>query len=140
MTQHKLHILFLTSWYPSKVLPVNGDFIERHAEAVATLHRVSILHVITNPHAIKPIEIEIQKSSSKNAYIAYVKKSKNPFIKLIRFYKAYKTLLNKIGSFDIIHLNKLYPAGIVALFLEVFHKKQYLITEHWSGYQAPLNL
>ena len=137
--QNKLHILFLTSWYPSRVLPVNGDFIKRHAQAVGTLHNVTVLHAITDPKAVKPIEIEVQESSNITAYIAYIKKSKNPFIKLFRFYKAYSTLLKRINHFDIIHLNKLYPAGIVALFLKIFTKKQYIITEHWSGYQAHLN-
>ena len=140
MIQNKLHILFLTSWYPSRVLPANGDFIKRHAEAVATQHSVSVLHVITDPKAVKSIEIEIIKSSNKTAYIAYVRKSKNPFIKLFLFYKAYRILINRIGDFDTIHLNKLYPSGIVALFLKLFQNKRYIITEHWSGYQTPLNL
>lgn len=140
MTQEKLHILFLTSWYPSRVQPINGDFIKRHAQAVATQHNVSVLHIITDPKAKKSIEVDILKSYSLTEHIAYIKKTKNPFIKAFRFLKAYRILLKKIGHYDTIHLNKLYPAGFVALYLKFFYKKKYIITEHWSGYQTPLNL
>jgi len=42
---NKLHVLFLASWYPSRILKSNGDFIQRHAEAVALQHKVSVIHV-----------------------------------------------------------------------------------------------
>jgi len=44
----KLHILFLSSWYPSHVSPSNGDFIQRHAEAIATKHNVTVIYVTTD--------------------------------------------------------------------------------------------
>ena len=45
MNQEKpLHILFLASWYPSKKEPTLGIFIKRHAQAVATINKVSVLH------------------------------------------------------------------------------------------------
>jgi len=46
----KLHVLFLASWYPSRVLKTNGDFIQRHAEAVALQHNVTVLHVISDSY------------------------------------------------------------------------------------------
>jgi len=53
----KLHILFLCSWFPSRVLPTNGDFILRHAEAVATKHKVTAIHVITDEKLKSNIEV-----------------------------------------------------------------------------------
>lgn len=129
----KLHILFLCGWYPSNVLPKNGDFIMRHAKTVSAKHVVSVLHIISKPR-ISKTEIEVKKDNDLHTYIAYIKPSKNPFFKLYRFWFAYQALLKKIGGFDIVHLNKLYPFGLLALHLKKIKKLPYIISEHWTGY------
>lgn len=129
----KLHILFLCGWYPSNVLPKNGDFIMRHAKTVSAMHTVSVLHIISKPR-ISKTEIEVEKDNDLHTYIAYIKPSKNPFFKLYRFWFAYQALLKKIGGFDIVHLNKLYPFGLLALHLKKIKKLPYIISEHWTGY------
>ncbi len=137
MNKKKLHILFLCSWYPSRVLPNNGDFIQRHAEAVSLLHDISILHIISDVSLKKNIEIVTQKTNKIQTHIAYIKPIKNPIIKIYWFLKAFFILINKIEKFDIVHLNKLYPFGILALFLKWFYKKSFIISEHWTGYHQP---
>jgi glycosyltransferase involved in cell wall biosynthesis len=129
----KLHILFLCGWYPSNVLPKNGDFIMRHAKTVSAKHVVSVLHIISKP-GISKTEIEVKKDNNFQTYIAYTKPSKNPFLKLYRFWFAYQALLKEIGGFDIVHLNKLYPFGLLALHLKKIKKLPYIISEHWTGY------
>ena len=129
----KLHILFLCGWYPSSVLPQNGDFIMRHAEAVSSKHRVSVLHIISKPGLSKS-RFEVDKASNLHSYIAYIKPSKNPILKLFRFWFAYQQLLKQIGSFDLVHLNKLYPFGLFALHLKRLKHLPYIISEHWTGY------
>ena len=44
----KLSVLFICGWYPSRVSPYNGDFIERHAKAVSKKHFVNIIHIISD--------------------------------------------------------------------------------------------
>lgn len=129
----KLHILFLCGWYPSRVLPKNGDFIKRHAKAVSSQHTVSVLHIISCKDAAET-EIEIRKESGFNTYIAYVKPTDNPIVKLFRFWFAYKNLIGEIGNFDVVHLNKLYPFGFFALYLKKMKHTPYIISEHWTGY------
>ena len=43
-------ILFISSWFPSKIEPTNGNFVQRHAEAVSRLYDVEILHAIGDPN------------------------------------------------------------------------------------------
>ena len=129
----KLHILFLCGWYPSSVLPQNGDFIMRHAEAISSKHLVSVLHIISKPGLSKS-RFEVDKASNLHSYIAYIKPSKNPILKLFRFWFAYQQLLKQIGSFDLVHLNKLYPFGLFALHLKRLKHLPYIISEHWTGY------
>jgi len=133
----KLHILFLCGWYPSKVLPTNGDFIKRHAEAVSLKHQISVLHIISDKNSIQNIEIDYQEINGIATYIAYVKTSVNPITKLIRFYNAYKQMLRKIGPVNNVHLNTLFPFGLFALHLKWFKKIPFIISEHWSGYNKP---
>ncbi len=133
----RLHILFLCSWYPSRVLPYNGDFIQRHAEAVAIRHTVTVVHVVSDKTLKNPLEITDNTVNNIKTLIAYIRHSKNPIVKIYRFVKAYFTLLKKVKSYDVVHLNVIFPAGIMALFLKWFKGKKFIITEHWHGYHQP---
>jgi glycosyltransferase involved in cell wall biosynthesis len=134
----KLHILFLCSWYPSKVLPTNGDFIERHAEAVNLLHKISVVHIISDK-SISKSKIEINTINNVHTCIGYITHTSNPFLKLIRYFNMYKRLLTKIGDFDLIHLNVLFPFGLLALHQKITKKKPFIISEHWTGYLKSQN-
>ena len=133
----KLHILFLCGWYPSRILPTNGDFIQRHAEAVAIKHKVSILHIITDENLATKKEIEFAKINNVETYIGYVKKTKNPFLKWKRYVSMFKELITKIEDFQVIHVNTLYPFGWFAWYLNLTKKIPYIISEHWTGYHFP---
>ncbi len=133
----KLHILFLSSWYPSRVLPTNGDFVQKHAEAVATEHQVTLIQVITD-EKIKTIEFNESIINNVKTIIVYIPK-KNRIIKLYYFFKTYISEIKKIGHFDMVHLNITFPKGLIALYLKKIWRKPYIITEHWTGYQYPRN-
>ena len=110
----------------------------RHAETVSAMNTVSVLHIISKP-GISKTEIEVEKDNNLRTYIAYTKPSKNPFLKLYRFWFAYQALLKEIGGFDIVHLNKLYPFGLLALHLKKIKKLPFIISEHWTGYHLKEN-
>ena len=38
-------ILWLCSWYPNKIEPFNGDFIQRHARAASLYDDIYVIHV-----------------------------------------------------------------------------------------------
>lgn len=134
----KLHILFLCSWYPSKVLPTNGDFIQRHAESVNLLHKVSVVHIISDK-TITKTKIENKEINNIQTLIGYIKHTKNPILKSFRFFNVYKALIKRTDSFDLIHLNVLFPFGILALYQKLIKKTPYIITEHWTDYKFPLS-
>lgn len=127
----KLHILFLCSWYPSDEFPTNGDFIERHAKALSSIHKVSVLHIVSsNKNRITKDDI----TENLSIHIAYVKHTNNSVTKLFKFLKAYKSIIRSLESIDVIHLNVLYPFGVLALYQKMFYKTPYIISEHWTGY------
>jgi glycosyltransferase involved in cell wall biosynthesis len=42
--------------------------------------------------------------------------------------------VKKAGKFDIVQVNRLYPAGLFALYLKYTKKLPYIISEHFTGY------
>lgn len=136
---NKRNILFICSWYPSRVLEGNGIFIQQHAEAVQIKHNVHILHIITDKHCKQDIEYSSKTINGVSTHIAYLKYTKNPITKYYRYYKAYVEIWKKLPEIDINHVNVTYPLGLIALFENIKNKIPYIITEHWSDYQFPLN-
>lgn len=135
----KLNVLFLCGWYPSRVLPTNGDFIQRHAEALSLKHNVTVLHIITDKKSNKNIELTTELINGIETHIAYLKFTKNPIKKILYFRKAFLLILKKIDSLDIVHLNELFPFGIFSFYLKWFKKIPFIITEHWTDYKHPLS-
>ena len=133
----KLNVLFLCGWYPSKVSPNNGDFIQRHAEAVSLIHQVTVIHIITDKKTKKNIDYTSEKVNGIETHIAYIKYSNNPLKKIFFFIKAFKVLLLKFKYIDVVHLNEIFPFGVFSLYLKWFKKKPYIISEHFTGYHYP---
>jgi len=131
----KLHILFLSSWYPTRVSPTRGDFVQRHAEAVATLHKVTVVHIISDKSLRGKIEFSEFKKNKITTKIIYIPYTKNRIFKFILFFKTYIKTIKKIDFFNIVHLNVTFPVGIIALYLKWLKKKPFIISEHWTGYQ-----
>lgn len=121
-------------------MPTSGDFVQRHAEAISTKHKITVVHVVSDNSLQSRIKVDITVQNNVKIIIGYVPDFKNPFSKYYYFTKAYKQCLKEVGLFDMIHLNVSYPKGIVALYLKWFKKKPFIITEHWTGYQASRNI
>jgi glycosyltransferase involved in cell wall biosynthesis len=133
----KLHVLFLCGWYPSRISPTNGDFIQRHAEAVSLHHKVTVIHIITDKSLPTNIEIISKQENHITNHIAYLKSTNNPIKKIALFSKAFLAILKKTDSFNIVHLNEIYPFGIFSLYLKWFQNKRFIISEHFTGYHQP---
>jgi glycosyltransferase involved in cell wall biosynthesis len=143
-----IKVLFLSAWYPSRINPMLGLFVEKHARAVAKKCQVAVLYVQpcekTNPGNYK-IEI-INEKGFKQVIVYYNDSTKTPLIssliKIYRWHKAYRKGFREIkiyfGDYDLIHVNILTRTGIIAYFKKMFAGKPYIISEHWSRYM-PVN-
>ena len=82
----KLNILFLASWYPSKVSSQAGNFIRNHAQAVAQQCNVAVLHAVSREQD-QELEIESQQLEGVFEVVIYYKKikGKGPFAKRKKF-------------------------------------------------------
>lgn len=137
-------ILFLSAWYPTRIDPMPGLFVKRHAEILSDSFTIAALHAIplnkkSNIHEIEKTE----ENQVFNIIIYYpITKSKIPIIlhliKLIRFIKAYQMGLKEVHKYfglpDLIHVNILTRVGIIAYYLKIRYGVPYVITEHWTRY------
>ena len=135
-------ILWLCSWYPDKLDPFNGDFIQRHANAVALYNDIHVIYVAEDSTGkIKKTIKEIRKNDNLTEYIVYCKKNTSFLVKyfshirwLFIFKKAIRNYIVENGKPDLIHVQVPMKAGILALWVKKYHKIQYVITEHWGIY------
>lgn len=128
--QANKHILFISSWYPSKFEAQAGVFIQKQAKALALFCPVTVLHFELS--AVKTIQKEEKTSGNLHEIILHVPKSKISFIHALRFSNR---LLKNTKTISHIHLQMMQPLhGVIALYLSVVFNKALYLSEHWGGY------
>lgn len=141
MSDKKLHILFVASWYPNRNQPVLGNFIQRHAHAVSAYHNVSVVAAFTSDaHNC----IDEHHDGNLSEFIAHYPKIKDGdhVLTKVRKVKAYRKAMRELiqrsitkhGAPDIIHVHVAWPAALVVLPMAKELGKPIVLTEHWSGY------
>lgn len=135
----KYKILFLASWYPSRVNKVLGIFIKRKAEAMTRLCDVALIYVVDDP-SITNKTYELESTSENNVFTVrvYFKKSSNKIINLLlynfRFVKSYylgwRAVKSKWGYPELIHSNVIDRSGYIAMLFKLLKGIDYVITEH----------
>jgi glycosyltransferase involved in cell wall biosynthesis len=136
MSKTPLKILFLASWYPNKGAPTLGNFIQRHAEAVATQHAVTVLYVCLLEEQNEAWRIEESTVNGVKTIIVYGKKGGFRIWKKWQGFKKGVAWLDKKNhfDFDVVHQNVIWPDGWQAAWLKRKFALPFIITEHWTGY------
>lgn len=130
----KLKILFISSWFPNRLEPTNGNFVQRHAEAVSKLHDVEVLHAIGDFGLKTKFEIENKEINNLKINIVYYKNTKFPILNFLRRMKAYSIGYSQMEKPDIIHANILNTNLLFALWLKIKEQMPMVVSEHWSAY------
>ena len=120
MSNAPKNILFLSSWYPSKNHTTLGNFIQFHAEAVATINKVYVLYLSASENE-NSFSIDNKIINEVDTTIIYFKKNK--LKKYLDHLNAFKKgidylMKDKKVNFDCIHMNIIHPSGWQALYLK----------------------
>ncbi|HNW89748.1 MAG TPA: glycosyltransferase [Bacteroidales bacterium] len=140
MESRRLNILFISSWYPTRIGPTAGNFVQKHAEAAALYAHVDVLHVALDRSLGKKYEYQQELRNNVTSHIIYLRypKINLPLFKLFRYVHAYffgyKKMYAKSEKPDIVHANVLVPVGLIAFLFHVIKKIPYVISEHWTAY------
>ncbi len=136
-------ILWLCSWYPNRVDPFDGDFIQRHAKAAALYNDIYVIRVVPDDkgNITDSVKNEIQKREGLTEQIIYFKKSPSwlgkaiAINKWLRLYKkAIKQYIHENGKPDLVHVHVPIKAGILALWMKHEFGIPIVVTEHLGIY------
>jgi len=145
------NILWLASWYPNELNPIDGDFIQRHARAVSLIHKVDVIFIKKDEKGkiTKKVKKQAHKSGNLTETIIYYKpfktglRSLDKIISHARYKKLYKQALQKYmkvnGKPSFVHVHVAMKAGIIALWLKKKFGIPFILSEHWSGYFPETN-
>lgn len=146
MLKNEPFILWLVSWYPNKLTPYDGDFIQRHARAVSAFVPIHVLHLVRDKDKKVTDSVFIDEKqignltetiiyySSKDSFFRIADKffSVQKFRFLYRKYISGLLQKNKIPSF--VHVHIALKAGPIAEWIKKKYKIPYFLTEHWTIY------
>lgn len=140
-----MKLLWLASWYPDEYEPTNGDFVQRHAKAVAQLMPVDVIHVVQAGKDFGSLsKVVLNDEGNLHEFIHYFsfKKKGIAWLDKIRYNETYlryyKNILHQYikekGKPDIIHVHVPMKAGIIALKFSKQFSIPYIVSEHSSLY------
>ena len=134
-----MRILFISSWWPTRVHPAHGNFIQKHARLVGRRHDVTVI-AIQEDTRLGPTEIEA-KDVSHNGYreiiIYYGRPScslsiVHPMLRARAYWAGLRQLRGggRIMRPDVIHGHILIDGGIAAALVGRWWNRPVVITEH----------
>ncbi len=137
-------ILWLPSWYPDKLKPFEGDFIQRHAQAAALYNKIYIIKVVPDEKGLvtKSLKTEINNQHNLTEEIIYFGKSPSFLGRIIANFKrkkiyrmAIREYIKQNGKPFLVHIHVVTLASMPAVWLNRKFNIPFLISEHWTIYQ-----
>jgi glycosyltransferase involved in cell wall biosynthesis len=135
-------VLKLCGWYPSRVDALSGDFVQRHAIAIATQVKTVVLFAQKDPTLkTRNFELVQQQHENLHEFIYYYPKrnvadtfwSQWYYLKILKHFL--KHLLSEHGEPLLVHVNIVWRAAIWALYLYRRFNWPFVITENSTEYQ-----
>ena len=132
-------VLVIPSWYPSANSPTAGIFIQQQVRALAVLADVAVVHVDAGTAAFDPVacvedgvtvvRAGVLASGLLDRYFGYRRAG----------LAALDTLREVWGNPEIVHVQALFPAAMIARDIKRRLGTPYVVTEHSEEYLASSN-
>jgi glycosyltransferase involved in cell wall biosynthesis len=141
-----MKVLWLASWYPNKYEPVNGDFVQRHAKAVAQYLPIDVIHVVQlgkdlakenfeNTHQQHPLREFIYGFAFKKIGIGWIDKIRYNLVYQQFYVKKLEQYFHQFGKPDLIHVHVPMKAGLAALQIKRKYNIPFIVSEQASYYE-----
>lgn len=149
MLTSKIHLLFISSWFPDRENPSLGNFVVKHLEILTEVTNLTLLQVEKIQDCDKRFQIEVSEQNGyRKVHVLYSASGGflSKYLNLIRYIRAYYQGWKKVNTYygkpEIIHANVLYPVGIICLLAKYIYGLPYVVSEHWTVYMKsdPVNL
>lgn len=129
-------VLVIASWYPSIDSPTAGVFIQQQVLALSAVADVAVLHVEWGPSSFAPVlSIEdgvtvvragVRDTGLVSRFLGYRRVGR----------VAFRALRQSWGDPEIVHVQALFPAAMIARDIKRRLKVPYVVTEHSEEYLA----
>jgi len=141
-----MKVLWLASWYPNQINPYEGDFVQRHARAVAAYSDVTVVYLSQAGETLtinnsEFIEQEKDNVVEKIAFFKFKKTGVKWLDKIkynIIYYRTYKKIITAYikanGRPDLVHVHVPMKAGMIAIWVKRHWRIPYIVSEHSSLY------
>ena len=130
------NVLFLSSWYPSRVHTTLGNFVRYHALAASKYNSINVLYIVADDN-VTDYEIKYFQDHELKTTIVYFKRGIFKYLNyFVAFTKGFHFVKEKNKlKFDIVHMNIMHPGIWQALYLKWRYKIPYVVSENWHGFQ-----
>ena len=138
------YILWLPSWYPNKLAPFDGDFIQRHARAAALFNNILVIHAVPDEKGryTRNVEESLNVEGTLTEHIIYFKRPGGPFGRVQAFLKWNKLLKESIRRFieengkpHLVHVHVPMKGGLIARWMKRRYGVSYVVSEHSTHYK-----
>ena len=136
------YILMFSKWYPNKMDPQFGVFIQKQAQAISAKRDIIVYssHAHSDPDQ-KLFSLEINHEGKLKEYRMYYRKNSSvisPLLNLLLYLRAWhrtkKIILTENGIPSVAHAYILLRPAILAYLFSLTHRIPFVISEQWSGY------
>jgi glycosyltransferase involved in cell wall biosynthesis len=140
------YVLWLPSWYPNKLAPYDGDFIQRHARAVAAFIPVHVLYLVRDKKKVVTGSVYFDEKQTGNlteTIIYYSSRDMiveiaDKFLSAQKFGNLYRTYLSglfqKKGMPFLVHAHIAFKGGLIAGWIKKKYGISYFLSEQWTIY------
>jgi len=138
MSEVHRHILIMSSWFPNRLDPHVGNFIQRYAALLARNYEVSVVHTIGD-RSCKRIEVDEQMTDDVRTVIAY-----HPVHKTNRLWhwwsqrQALRAAMKRVEDVDLLFAHVLLPRGLQFIKAKHYYNCPLLVLEHASYYRPEM--
>ena len=140
------YVLWLPSWYPNKIEPYNGDFIQRHAKAVSLKENVHVIYVMKDALAAVTsgtlTETKTEGGLKETLIYYHVRPMKFKWLEKLLSFRAYVRVyknavlqcLKEEGKPKLVQVYIAFKSGLIALWLKKRFGIAYVVSEQWTVY------
>ncbi|MNK02181.1 Glycogen synthase [compost metagenome] len=133
----KRHILIMSSWFPTRIDPYAGNFVERFAHLLAENYEVTVLHTMGDKNC-NSIEVDDQQIDNLRIIRIYHHISKNRFVHWWLQRKALRRGLLMLDHIDLIFAHVFLPRALQFAKVQRYFHVPLIVMEHGSYYRNKL--
>ncbi|MEO0727392.1 MAG: glycosyltransferase [Bacteroidota bacterium] len=139
MPSQRPHILAICSWFPNRVQPTNGNFVERHLRLLEEDITLGILQVEYDPALPNGESLTTQSADASfdvtTIYFGSTASRSGRLWQRLRWFQSgIKDYIQQNGTPDLIHVHVAMPAVLVAYWIQLRLGIPYVLSCHSSGF------